>query len=87
MHRHGGEGIEGVVRTDGQPGSYADVDDSDAMALWGHNVAETQTVLWRGCSTGVPARPPRLLAVDPRPTPVAREPTSIWRHATEPTSH
>ena len=32
--------------TDGQPGSYADVDHCDAIALWGHNVAETQTVLW-----------------------------------------
>jgi ferredoxin-nitrate reductase len=27
--------------TDGQPGSYADVDHCDAIALWGHNVAET----------------------------------------------
>src|SRR3954454_11705696 len=32
--------------TDGQPGSYTDVDHCDAVALWGHNVAETQTVLW-----------------------------------------
>ena len=32
--------------TDGQPGSYADVDHCDALALWGHNCAETQTVLW-----------------------------------------
>ena len=32
--------------TDGQPGSYEDVDHCDAIALWGHNVAETQTVLW-----------------------------------------
>ena len=32
--------------TDGQPGSYGDVDCCDAIALWGHNVAETQTVLW-----------------------------------------
>ena len=32
--------------TDGQPGSYTDVDHCDALAIWGHNVAETQTVLW-----------------------------------------
>ena len=32
--------------TDGQPGSYTDVDHCDALALWGHNIAETQTVLW-----------------------------------------
>ena len=60
--------------TDGQPGSYADVDYCDAIALWGHNVAETQTVLWaRMLDRRAGAAPPRLLAVDPRPTPVARE--------------
>ena len=60
--------------TDGQPGSYTDVDHCDAIALWGHNVAATQTVLWsrmldrrRGTSR------PRMLCVDPRDTPVARE--------------
>ncbi|GIF77421.1 molybdopterin oxidoreductase family protein [Asanoa siamensis] len=60
--------------TDGQPGSYADVDHCDALALWGHNAAATQTVLWsrmldRRRGTDAPA----LLAVDPRTTPVARE--------------
>ncbi len=32
--------------TDGQPGSYTDIDHADAIFLVGHNVAETQTVLW-----------------------------------------
>jgi anaerobic selenocysteine-containing dehydrogenase len=60
--------------TDGQPGSYADVDYCDAIALWGHNVAETQAVLWmRMLDRRRGADPPRMLAVDPRPTPVARE--------------
>jgi anaerobic selenocysteine-containing dehydrogenase len=60
--------------TDGQPGSYTDVDHCDALALWGHNVAETQTVLWMRMLDRLrgPDRP-RLLCVDPRPTPVARE--------------
>ena len=59
---------------DGQPGSYTDVDHCDAIALWGHNVAETQTVLWmRMLDRRRGADPPRMLAVDPRPTPVARE--------------
>ncbi|MCD0447241.1 molybdopterin-dependent oxidoreductase [Glycomyces sp. A-F 0318] len=31
---------------DGQPGSYADVDHADVIAVYGHNMAETQTVLW-----------------------------------------
>jgi anaerobic selenocysteine-containing dehydrogenase len=60
--------------TDGQPGSYTDVDHCDAIALWGHNVAETQTVLWmRMLDRRVGADPPRMLCVDPRLTPVARE--------------
>ena len=70
----GAVGPTGPVGSDGQPGSYTDVDHCDAIALWGHNCAETQTVLWmrmmdRRCGPD----PPALLAVDPRPTPVARE--------------
>jgi ferredoxin-nitrate reductase len=60
--------------TDGQPGSYTDVDHCDAIALWGHNVAETQPVLWmRMLDRRRGQDSPRMLAVDPRPTPVARE--------------
>jgi ferredoxin-nitrate reductase len=60
--------------SDGQPGSYTDIDHCDALALYGHNVAATQAVLWmrmldRRCGPD----PPRLLCVDPRETPVARE--------------
>jgi ferredoxin-nitrate reductase len=60
--------------TDGQPGSYTDVDHCDAIALWGHNVAETQTVLWmRMLDRRRGPNPPAMLSVDPRTTPVARE--------------
>jgi ferredoxin-nitrate reductase len=60
--------------TDGQPGSYTDVDHCDALAIWGHNVAETQTVLWmRMLDRRRGPNPPALIAVDPRQTPVARE--------------
>jgi anaerobic selenocysteine-containing dehydrogenase len=60
--------------TDGQPGSYTDVDHCDAIALWGHNVAETQTVLWmRMLDRRRGPNPPKLLCVDPRRTPVAQE--------------
>src|SRR5215213_2039186 len=60
--------------TDGQPGSYADVDHCDALALWGHNVAETQAVLWSRMLDRLhgPDRP-RLVVADPRLTHVARE--------------
>ena len=60
--------------SDGQPGSYTDVDHCDAVALYGHNVAETQAVLWaRMLDRRHGADPPRMLCVDPRETPVARE--------------
>jgi ferredoxin-nitrate reductase len=60
--------------SDGQPGSYTDVDHCDTLALWGHNVAETQTVLWMRMLDRLngPDRP-RLVVADPRLTPVARE--------------
>jgi anaerobic selenocysteine-containing dehydrogenase len=58
---------------DGQPGSYTDVDHADVIALFGHNVAETQTVLWmRILDRLAGPQPPRIVCVDPRDTPVAR---------------
>jgi anaerobic selenocysteine-containing dehydrogenase len=59
---------------DGQPGSYTDVDHADVIALFGHNVAETQTVLWaRMLDRLAGDQPPAIVCVDPRLTPVARE--------------
>jgi anaerobic selenocysteine-containing dehydrogenase len=69
-----GSALKASFGTDGQPGSYTDVDHCDAIALWGHNVAETQTVLWmRMLDRRRGSNPPAMLAVDPRATPVARE--------------
>ncbi|WP_100444809.1 molybdopterin oxidoreductase family protein [Glycomyces xiaoerkulensis] len=57
---------------DGQPGSYTDVDHADVIALYGHNMAETQSVLWsRVLDRLAGPSPPRLVCVDPRRTPVA----------------
>jgi ferredoxin-nitrate reductase len=68
------ESLKASFGTDGQPGSYTDVDHCDAIALWGHNVAEAQTVLWaRMLDRRRGPSPPRMLVVDPRQTPVARE--------------
>jgi anaerobic selenocysteine-containing dehydrogenase len=59
---------------DAQPGSYTDIDHCDALALWGHNVAETQAVLWmRMLDRRRGPNPPAMLCVDPRSTAVARE--------------
>jgi len=59
---------------DGQPGSYTDIEHCDAIFLYGHNMAETQTVLWaRVLDRTHGADPPRIVCVDPRRTPVAVE--------------
>lgn len=62
--------------SDGQPGSYTDVDHADVIALFGHNVAETQSVLWmRMLDRLAGDNPPQIICVDPRPTPVAQHAT------------
>lgn len=61
---------------DGQPASYTDVDHADVIALFGHNMAETQAVLWsRVLDRLAGPNPPAVLCVDPRDTPVARAAT------------
>jgi len=69
-----GEALKESFGCDGQPGSYSDIDHTDAICCYGHNVAETQTVLWMRMLDRLhgPDRP-RLLVVDPRRTPVAEE--------------
>ncbi|MBY6538860.1 nitrate reductase [Rhodococcus sp. BP-349] len=70
------EALKESFGSDGQPGSYEDVDHADVIALFGHNVAATQTVLWsRMLDRLAGSDPPRLLCVDPRTTEVARAAT------------
>ena len=70
------EALKESFACDGQPGSYSDVDHADVIALYGHNVAETQTVLWmRMLDRLAGPNPPKLICVDPRETPVARAAT------------
>ena len=60
--------------TDGQPGSYTDFDSTEAILHVGHNIAETQTVLWaRILDRRRGPKPPRLIVIDPRSTPTAKE--------------
>ncbi len=60
--------------SDGDPGSYTDIDVCDTLLLVGHNVAETQTVMWMRMLDRLrgPDRP-KLIVIDPRRTPVAAE--------------
>lgn len=70
------EALKESFGCDGQPGSYTDVDHADVIALFGHNVAETQTVLWmRMLDRLAGDDPPAVVCVDPRPTPVAQAAT------------
>ncbi|MBV9832330.1 MAG: molybdopterin-dependent oxidoreductase, partial [Marmoricola sp.] len=70
------EALKESFGSDGQPGSYTDVDHADVIALYGHNVAETQTVLWmRMLDRLAGPNPPKILCVDPRLTPVAEAAT------------
>jgi anaerobic selenocysteine-containing dehydrogenase len=60
----------------GQPGSYRDIDDADVICLYGHNMAETQTVLWARVLDRLSGpQPPRIVCVDPRRTAVAEHAT------------
>ncbi|GAB3259191.1 molybdopterin oxidoreductase family protein [Arthrobacter pigmenti] len=59
--------------SDGQPGSYTDIDHADVIALYGHNMAETQVVLWERILDRLAGpNPPKIICVDPRMTEVAR---------------
>ncbi|MDQ4003343.1 MAG: nitrate reductase [Actinomycetota bacterium] len=67
------EALKQTFGTDGQPGSYTDVDHTDAIVLYGHNVSETQAVLWMRMLDRLEGpNPPKLIVVDPRPTPAAQ---------------
>ena len=60
--------------TDGDPGSYTDFDVTDAIFHVGHNIAFSQTVLWsRILDRRRGPNPPKLVVVDPRATPTAKE--------------
>jgi len=58
--------------SDGQPSSYSDIDECDALFLVGHNPAATGTVLWaRMLDRMEHTDPPKLVVIDPRVTAVA----------------
>jgi anaerobic selenocysteine-containing dehydrogenase len=70
------ESLKETFGSDGQPASYSDVDHADVIALFGHNVAATQPVLWmRMLDRLSGSQRPRLVVVDPRRTPVAEHAT------------
>lgn len=60
--------------SDGQPGTYFDIDETDCIVLVGHNMASTDTVLWmRILDRRRGPNPPKLIVIDPRRTATAKE--------------
>ncbi|AKD55260.1 molybdopterin oxidoreductase [Spirosoma radiotolerans] len=55
--------------TDGQPGSYIDLDTTETILHVGHNIASQHTVLWmRILDRLAGPNPPKLIVIDPRRT-------------------
>jgi ferredoxin-nitrate reductase len=62
--------------SDGQPGSYTDLDTTDTILHCGHNIASQQTVLWmRILDRLAGPNPPKIIAIDPRDTLTAEKAT------------
>lgn len=62
--------------SDGQPGSYTDIDYTDCILMVGHNMAATQTVLWsRVLDRLAGPDPPKLIVIDSRTSASARRAT------------
>jgi len=60
--------------SDGQPGSYSDIDVTDCIFLVGHNMSATQTVLWSRILDRLEGpKPPKIIVVDPRRTNCAKK--------------
>lgn len=66
-------GLMANFGADGPVASYVDVDQADLLCLYGHNVAEAQTVLWERMLAAKRRRGTRIMVVDPRRTPTVRQ--------------
>ena len=62
-------GLMANFGSDGPVASYADIDRADLLCLYGHNVAEVQTVLWERMLAAKQANGGRIIVADPRRTP------------------
>ncbi|KAK4941315.1 hypothetical protein LTR10_018725 [Elasticomyces elasticus] len=62
--------------SDGQPGSYTDIDFTECILMVGHNMSATQTVLWARILDRLEGpEPPTLIVIDPRKSGSAKKAT------------
>jgi ferredoxin-nitrate reductase len=62
--------------SDGQPGSYTDLDTTETILHCGHNIASQQTVLWMRILDRLEGpNPPKIIVIDPRDTFTAQKAT------------
>jgi ferredoxin-nitrate reductase len=66
-------GLMANFGADGPVASYVDVDQADLLCLYGHNVAEVQTVLWERMLAAKQKNGGRIMVADPRKTPTVRQ--------------
>ncbi len=66
-------GLMANFGVDGPVASYADVDRAELLCLYGHNVAEAQTVLWERMLAAKRTNGTRIVVADPRRTPTVRQ--------------
>jgi len=66
-------GLMANFGVDGPVASYVDVDQADLLCLYGHNVAEAQTVLWERMLAAKQKNGGRIIVADPRRTPTVRQ--------------
>jgi anaerobic selenocysteine-containing dehydrogenase len=66
-------GLMANFGSDGPVASYADIDQAELLCLYGHNVAEAQTVLWERMLAAKARNGARILVVDPRKSPTVRQ--------------
>lgn len=66
--------LQNSFGSDGQPGTYADIDTTDCLLIAGHDPASSQTVMWMRILDRLhgPDRP-KLVVCDPRSTRTAQE--------------
>lgn len=64
-----GAALKESFGTDGQIGSYHDLDTTDAILHMGHNIASQQTVMWMRILDRLEgSNPPKIVVIDPRHT-------------------